>query len=272
MGDTTLTVDEDVKNTLSANYRHDLHHSWTEFFEGVMEILPTVETIEDGCANCGETPFWNGPTENYGGVIQWFHTEFEGDDIYGTGYFCSPECAAERQEEIDAMVPEEPDLVAVGGHERMRTEFEGATFYIDGDARQVGIPIPGAFSGESSHGYEYDYLGEPVYLKNEGAWVQSGVIEKVFHEETHTTLDLGKSVTVEQLNHPDDEKREAFIETYSHWYSQECPECGEEIRVNEDMGDEIECPECETTVKRNPVHEQEIPDEILEYREKQLDD
>jgi hypothetical protein len=73
----------------------------------------------------------------------------------------------------------------------------------------VGIPVPGAFAGTTSHGDEYAYIGEPVYVKNEGDWIQSGVVEDIYHEEAYTALMLGHDYEVEMSNHPDEGRRAA---------------------------------------------------------------
>lgn len=262
MGDTSLTVDADTKQRLSDEYRSPEHDSWTEFFEGLMKMLPTREQMQE-CTweECDRNLLRSGPVENWGGVIRFFHEEVwedgENSHFYGANYYCSPECAQKAQEQVNAMVPREPDLVRVGGADMMVAEFGGATFYIDGDRMEVGIPLPGAFDGSDSHGNDYDYIGEPVYIQNEGRWVQDGVIENIIHEETHTALILDPhgSYSTVMLNHPDEERRENYEEKHVNWYDQECPECGADLRVHDGMPDEIECGECETMIGRDPYAE-----------------
>jgi hypothetical protein len=106
-------------------------------------------------------------------------------------------------DEMQSYVPEHPDLVVVGGRNALRVEFGGASFYIDGESREVGIPLPGAFTGTDSHGeYDYEYIGEPVYIKHDERWVQSGIILDIIHEEAHTTLILGYDIEVEDAHRP----------------------------------------------------------------------
>lgn len=205
MGETSLTISDEIKERLE-NYRHEDHESWNEVLDSFMTVLPTQEELEDGCINCGKERFLDAPIQEVGGFVQWMHAEYDGQDIYGSNYYCSPECAHEVQEEVDSYVPENPDLVVVGGKDEMRTEFEGATFYLDRDTMEVGIPLPGAFGGSDSHGNTYEYEGEPVYIKNEGQWVQKGVIENIIHEETHTALILEHEFNVTEEYHPDKEE------------------------------------------------------------------
>jgi len=242
MGNTTLTISEDTKERLQ-DHRADEHYSWDEMLDGMMEVLPAVEEVEDGCSHCDDPQFYGGTVEDTGGVVQFFHTEFEDNDIYGTRYFCSTECAHEAQEEVNAMVPEEPEEVLVGGKSEMRASFEGASFYLDRDTREVGIPVPGAFAGGDSHGNEYDYEGEPVYVRNEGKVVQKGVIEDIIHEETHTTLLLGRSIETEMLNHPNAERREEYKEQHEKQEHNECAQCGTEFQYPTKEPPE-ECPDC----------------------------
>lgn len=258
MDETSLTIRESVKNRLEG-HRHDSHGSWSEQLEGMMEMLPTIEEIyEDGCANCGEKPYhpdW--PPEKNGGVIRFFHSEFEGQDVFVSTYFCSIECANETQEEIDRQFPEEPDLVVVGGKEQLRAESSDCSFYFTGDVMQITLSIPGAFEG---------YEDEPVFIKNADQWVQTGTVGQVIHEEAHTTLDLSQAVNSARLYHPDDETRQEAIESYCHWYKQTCPECGEELRVSEAMDETIKCGYCDSEIEREPVDEEELPEPVRDFR------
>jgi len=205
MGDTSLTVDADTKQRLSDDYRSPEHDSWTEFFNGLMEMLPTREEMEEcSYGDCDRNLWRSGPVEDWGGVIQWFAAEHNGSTIYGNAYFCSPEHAEAAQEEVRQMVPTNPALVRVGGHEELSTEFTGAEYYLDGEHKELSIPMPGAFGGSDSHGNDYDYTGEPVYLQNDrGEWVASAVVDEIIHEEAHTALILGSNLSVEKGHHPD---------------------------------------------------------------------
>jgi len=242
MGETTLTIAEDTKELLK-DYRAAEHDSWSDTLTGMMKVAPSVEAVKDGCEYCDDSHFYAGSVEETGGVVQFFHAEYEGEDIYGSRYFCSGECAHEAQEEVDAMVPENPDEVLVGGKAEMRASFKDASFHIDRDRKEVGIPVPGAFAGGDSHGNEYNYEGEPVYVRNEGAVVQKGVIENIIHEETHTALLLGHEEATVMLNHPNEGKREEYEETHANWTDAECYACGTTFKFTVGEPPE-ECPNC----------------------------
>lgn len=243
MGDTTLTLDESIKQQLAA-HRTDAHGSWGDTLEEMMTILPPSDDYQEGCLNCGRGPRDpNRPSES-GGVIQFFSVEQGDQTITGSNYYCSPECAHEKQEEVNAMVPTEPDAVIVGGRSELRTVVEGATFHLDEHTMEVGLDVPGAFGGQDSHGDEYDYIGEPVYVENNGQIVQEGVVEEIYHEETHTSLLLGHDHEVTQLNHPDEEVREEYEEMHAKWTEDECAACGKPMRYMVDDPPE-ECPHCD---------------------------
>lgn len=242
MGPTTLTVDEEVRERVE-EHRGDAHHSVEDVLVGMMRMLPPVEAIMDGCENCGDDPFHKSRPEKAGGVIWSFHVEEGGEEQYISRYFCSPECAKEKSDEEGKWVPEHPDKVVVGGVSELRTEFEDASFYMDRDVTEVGLDIPGAFGGTDSHGNEYDYEGEPVYVKNEGHWVQDGVIEDIIHEESHTALILGRDHEKVMLNHPDDEKRENYEEMHAKQNRDECAQCGASFQYSAKEPPE-ECPDC----------------------------
>jgi hypothetical protein len=244
---TTISLDWDVKERLGENYRHDKHRTWTEWCEAVMRILPPLDEFE--CVNCGEEP-WNTevPTEEYGGVIRWFKAEYDDQEFWNSNWYCSAECLEEMEDDIQRQVPEMPDRVLVGGADEIRCGIEGARFMIDGEQQSVTVGTPGALSGTSVGGREYDYVGEPVYIKNRGEVVQHGVVDDIIHEEAHTVIILGHDHATELLNHPDEQKREEYEEMHAEWYNSDCPECGAELRVCEDWeGDDeidISCHEC----------------------------
>jgi len=243
MGDTTLTIDDDVKEQLGA-YRHPAHDSWGDVLVTLMHVAPSHENVTDGCANCGIELPPDRPVDESGGVVQFFGTEYDGEMIYGSTFFCSAECAHENQQEINAQVPERPERVVVGGKAMPRAEFEDATFYLDRDMREVGIPVPGAFGGSDSHGEEYDYLGEPVYIYNENKWVQRGVVSELIHEESHTALILGRDIATEMYHHPDDSAREEYRDQHQQHTETECPNCGQGFI--HPVGDPpVECGVCE---------------------------
>jgi hypothetical protein len=236
MADTTVTFDDSKKERLS-KYRTDAHDSWGDVLDGLMDIVPTPEKVaEDGCINCGQTPRFPDQIWSSEGAIHFFKTDFEGNELRYANYFCSPGCAQEAQEDAEAHLPREPDTVIVGGLEDQRVKLNGATFLLDGQAMEVGLNIPGAFSDE-------DHTGTPVYIENGEKIVQEGVIDHVAHEENHTTLVLGRDHGVTRRNHPDEETREEYIEMRSKWTDGECAVCREEFRYQVEEPPE-ECPHC----------------------------
>jgi len=239
---TTLSVEPETLEQLE-EYRAEDHHSWDDVVSGMMKMLPTFREVRDGCVYCDDDRIYNGTPEDTGGVVQFFHTSYNDSDVYGSNYFCSPECAHEAQQEVEEYVPETPDKVLVGGKSEMRAEFVGATFYLDGERMEVSVSVPGAFAGSDSHGNDYDYHGEPVYIYNEGRVVQKGVIEDIIHEETHTALILGHDRATVMLNHPNDKKRVEYEEVHANWTDAECYACGTTFKFT--VGDPPEeCPNC----------------------------
>lgn len=210
MGDTTLTIADETKERMKP-YRAPSHGSWSETIDALLEILPSADSLDAGCQNCGQETI--GHFTSRGGVLRWFHYENPGGGSGGvaSNYYCSVACLSEMQEEVDNHFPEDPDLVVVGGKDQYRVEVEGATFGTDRMAQWVGLDVPGAFDGESSHGDDYEYVGEPVYIKNAGQWVQQFVIEDIVHEEGHTTLFLEHDYHA-AAHHPDDQRREEYRE------------------------------------------------------------
>lgn len=203
---TTITLNDETKTRLE-RYRSDRgHYSWSETLEALMDVLPTIEQFQAGCLHCGREPTADFPAADPGGVVMWANPE---GGPPGTYYFCSMDCAHAEHERWASYVPEYPDLVVVGGAEEMRCDVTNATYYLDDETMEIGIPLPGAFGGADNLGHEYDYLGEPVYIKNDDRWVNSGIIESIIHEETHTALILGHGEpAVLREHHPDEEKRE----------------------------------------------------------------
>lgn len=242
MGETTLTIDELTRERLDI-HRADAHDSWDETLDSLMEVMPTPGDVREGCTNCDTELRWEGTVEDTGGCIVFFRAEYDDNTMYGSNYYCSAECAHEAQQEAQKYVPERPDRVLVGGKGEPQTGFGDASFYLDGEVREVSLNLPGAFAGTDSHGNEYDYFGEPVYVENEGQWVQSGVIEDIIHEESHTALLLGHDHETEMLLHPDEEKRADYRERHEKRESDECAVCGAEFSYPVKDAPE-ECPEC----------------------------
>lgn len=212
MGDTSLTIPEQTKDRLS-RYRHPDHDSWSETLHDLMDVIPTVDDTKEDCSNPDCENEHLSPDETLkhrGGVLRFFtvhghdYPDLEEDtEYFSSNYYCSLECATHVEERNKAYLPENPDRVVVGGKDEMRVELTDTSFYKDGHSTEVGINIPGAFAGQSSHEYEYDYFGEPVYVQNEGMWIQKGIIDDIIHEETHTALILGHDHAIESEYHPD---------------------------------------------------------------------
>lgn len=245
MGDksmTTVSIEQHARDRLD-DYRHEKHGTMTDVVTALLEMVPPVEEMHEGCANCGTEPIESIPMEEQGGVIRWFSHELDGTTIYHSNYFCSAECVAELDEEIERHVPREPDRIEVGGKSEMRAAFSDATFHIEGQQQEVGIPIPGAFAGEDSHGGEYDYVGEPVYIWHEGDYRQQGVIEDIIHEETHTALILGHDRETVMLNHPDEERRREYAAQHEKWTTADCGACGTELHFMVNDPPDV-CPKC----------------------------
>lgn len=271
--ETSIGLSQKTRDELD-DYRSPGHASMEETVEGMMKMLPSAEEIlEDGCrySECERNHWSPAKPEDKGGVIQWFHTEVPPDDkpIWSAGYFCSTECAAAAQDEIDRMVPRNPDEVVVGGYNELRTAVEGARFFLDYETREVSIDVPGAFSGLDDLGNEYAYEGEPVYIIEDGRVRQTGIIENIIHEETHTALILAPGYTdhvAVMANHPDHDRREEFLDGYCHRWDATCPECEETIWFGEDMDQKVECGECGETISRPSVPVEDLPDPVREHR------
>jgi len=244
MDQTSITISEHAKSYLE-NLRPETHDSWSETILSACHILPPLEEIHDECTNtdCDRRLEYLDDPEDGGGVIRWHVVERDGKPVYGASYFCSPECLQAVEERIGHKFPDEPDLVRVGGRSQFEVEFGGAEYILDGEQQWVSIPLPGAFDGQSDHGDEYDYVGEPLYIKHDGEWVQSAVVEEVFNEEGHTSLQLGTNVPVQRLNHPEEETREEYLEHHERREQSECYECGGAFSypVQDPPG---ECPLC----------------------------
>jgi predicted Zn-ribbon and HTH transcriptional regulator len=237
-----MTVREETLER-AKDHRGEAHESWDDALNGMMDMLPEAESIQSGCdfVDCDESHIYSGKPEETGGVIQFFYSEEH--DLHGVRYFCSPECAKRAQERVNSRMPRNPDEVIVGGRGELRTSFGDATYDFEGRNHSVLIPVPGAFGGESSHDRDYDYVGEPLYIKNDGDIVQMYAIEEVIHEETSTILVLGKDYEVQMLNHPDDAQRELYEEEHAKIEEGECASCGWRFHYKVKEPPE-ECPSC----------------------------
>lgn len=226
MGTTTLSIDEDVKERLDA-YKLPGYENWSEALDGLMNLVPEPGDMVCTRHECDrEARLAEDRQDTAAGVIQHFSYESGGERWFQANWFCSPECAHRFDQDARAHYPEEPDTVVVGGFAMPRAEIEGATFYMDGETREVGIDAPGAFAGVDSHGDEYDYEGEPVYIRHQGKYVQTGTIGNIVHEDAHTglLLDWGPADVV-YLNHPDVDEQEEWMAEQDDVLMVECPEC-----------------------------------------------
>lgn len=251
-GVTTVTISEETRERIE-DHRHDSHHSVEDVLNGMMDALPTTEQLVEGCCHCGKEHLGNSIEEEGGCVVV---TPLPDWGQVNVTYFCSPSCAGEFQEDLRRQFPEEPDLVVVGGKDELRCRFEGARYYIDGETEEIAIEVPGAFTGSEDHsGRDYDYVGEPVYLKNNEEWVQSAIVNDIYHEDAATILDLGGDWQVEGKHHPDEEERHETLGKIRRRRDIECPGCGEMFEVDP-INSPIECPFCDEEI------EVEMPEEL----------
>jgi hypothetical protein len=210
-GSTSFTIEEGTHERLRA-YRTDGHYSWNDCLNDILDTIPPEDKLREGCEHCGERVLLENRRGESQMVVQSFSVDEAGETFHLTRLFCSADCAAEAHKKVQAMVPEDPDKIIVGGADMPRASTEMGTFYIDGETQEVGIPLPGAYSGTDAGGNEYDYVGEPVYVHNDGRVVQSGVIEDIIHEEAHTALLLGHDHDTVMQHHPEEEKRREYAE------------------------------------------------------------
>lgn len=266
---TTVSLDDAVKQRLEI-HRHPHHEDWNDVIETIVDILPMYDELhENGCAHCGEPPWSDVPLDRVGGFLNWFEIpEDHGGGIHSE-WFCSRDCLDAGLDERDKYAPEEPDLVVVGGYQQPRAELTDAAFGMDGSDMWVGIDVPGAFSGEKRYSGEFSYEGEPVYVKNRGEWVHTGVIDTTFHEEGHTSLELASfadSVPV-RLCHPDEEIRERRKEDYMPWLSGHCGSCDVGYRFQARDPPE-ECSECGSSeIENEELDEDDLVDVEIEALE-----
>lgn len=262
MGKTSLPTSESVKERFGNRHRHPMHASWNDVLESVMAIMPSYDELEDGCAYCGDPPFENGKIEETSGVIHYTKLPEEHGGGLTTSWLCSLECAAKAHEHRQTQLPREPDLIRVGGDNVPAVEVtDHLTLHFSAENREVGIGLPGLFASGEDPESTYDYVGEPVYIKNRGKWVQDGVIEDIMHEEDHTALVLGYGHWPDiALNHPDRERREQYRQKHAPHFTQDCPHCETEIRLHGGLPDAIDCPECGERVKRDHHEDEAVGD------------
>lgn len=209
-----MTVDDETMERAD-DRRADVHESWDDWLLYAVRTIPTMEKLRDGCSMCDEQLLQKGDPDRSNFFIRTIQVDTPTGEHFTRQVFCSAECVQDRIDKEDAYIPEEPDKVLVGGVDMPQAEFTDATFTMDGTAKQVGVPVPGAFAGTTDGGVEYEYVGEPVYVKNDGRWVHDGVIERLFHEDHRTTLGLGSDTATVMLNHPDPERREEYKEHHA---------------------------------------------------------
>lgn len=210
---TTISVDGDAREQFGG-HEFPGHASNQDVLESMMAVAPTAEQVlEDGCTYCGETPTKGDVPEVKGGVVFFESRDLDGDTITGDWYFCSTGCLTAWQEESREPFPRWPDRVVVGGRDAGRTSVEGAEFIVErwpSDAR-LRLEVPGAFLGETRHDREIDYVGEPVWIRNNDKWVQSAVVSDVWTEDTYTYVELEIDEAVEKRHHPDRDRRRELL-------------------------------------------------------------
>lgn len=218
--DTSIGVSTETKRRLET-YRDDSHANWDEVFESITNVLPSQEEInENGCSQCGGKPHAEGPIDHIGGLVQWYAHEYEGNMITGSEWFCSDTCYQDRKNEIETMVPTHPDQVLVGGYAHPRIELDETRFYLDGDIKEVSVDLPLYLDG---------YEGEPIYVVNEGKTRFSGVVDDVeTFDRQHTSIIMGMSVPVEMYCHPNEDRRESWLDNRDT-ETVKCPRCGDEF-------------------------------------------
>lgn len=248
----SLAVKQSTKDDLDKEYYGPEYPSQDVLVKGMMAALPTQEQIEEGCYQC-DKPFHTTKFEELNAVIHTFYSEEH--DHRATRIFCSESCFHEARESERADFPHHPQKVVVGGKDELRAVIGDAEFIIDGNRMEVSIDVPAAFSGTDSHGDEYDYEGEPVFIQNDGdEWVQDGLVDDIINEEAHTALVLDPA-HAENLepHHPDPEVREDFFEN-----SIVCPECERRYRYYDEDNLPFDCVDCSSPV---PGHKADDADD-----------
>lgn len=194
----TISIEPETKDRLD-EHRWASHEDREAVINSMMEVVPSREDIKAGCARCGLSPWGDGPVDEIGGVVDWF-TDENGETI--STWYCSRDCLIREHKEVDDVGTDHPDLVVVGGNEMPRARMASGTHYrYDSVSEEVLIDVPGAFTGRDV-GRRYDYHGEPVYLKNNGVWFASGVIDNILHADGRTHLLLERDPETERENHP----------------------------------------------------------------------
>jgi hypothetical protein len=216
MGKTTIALDDATKDELDA-YQVGDHDSANDTLRALLNLIPHPEDMYDkGCANpeCGKTLPSGTSADRYDLTIEHMNLDpVNAPPINQSNFFCSPGCAVELQEHSQEQAPSDPDKVIVGGHDEMRFEFGGARYRIDGHTEEVSLGIPGALTGQDSHGYEFDYEGEPVYIHNAGRVVQMGIVDEVINEESHTAIIMGHgNLDMQYEHHPNEAKAQEYFE------------------------------------------------------------
>jgi hypothetical protein len=211
----------------------------------MMNVLPTVSDRTDGCQVCAQTPLPDEPIDESIGVVRWYQDDTGTARYYRSNYYCSGDCFDTILDKIEKYIPQDPDLVRVGGRVLPETKLQDCSFLHAADQMEVTVPVPGGFTGVSkTDESEYNYLGEPVHVKNEGDWIQSGIIKDVLHEDHQTTLVLESKFHIEQLTHPESRVREEHRQNAPSDVELDCETCGKTLIQS--PSDKYEtCPFCE---------------------------
>jgi len=190
--DTSIGLSQDTRDQLD-DYRAAGHESMEDVIAGLLKMVPPADDIlHDGaCAwdECDSNLWVPDTPEERGGVIQWASTDYDGQKLYNSTYYCSVEHAAKNQDKIDEMAAGEPDEVKIGGADEitMSLTMDGMRLH-HGHPHELGIDAPLDLVGEDRHGYSYDYHGEPIEVINGGKVRFSGEITDMLREETYTAI------------------------------------------------------------------------------------
>lgn len=254
MGRTSLPATDEVREAVE-DVSLPGHDTIPETILDLTRIVPDADDFNGGCQGpgCERTPHGDEGYADSQYIFIPFVREWEAGGNSGTArgvmFFCSPSCYDAHREQVNTQLPSEPDMVKIGGRAEWDVEFHNASYTIDGDTHEIGIPIPGALSGSDSRGNEYEYEGEPVFIMDDDAGVvQEYVVDEVIHEEGHTAVLLGNDHTITALNHPDRDVRAEYrnSESREEWPQKVCTECDSLVPVNPEDPRE-ECPCCGST-------------------------
>ncbi len=158
MADTTIGLNHDTVERLN-DQRGDGYLSHDEYINGVLDVVPSMGQMEEGCTYCGKDPLNESRIEESNGVIRWSFHEYDDDEFVVSNWYCSPECAKKAEDEAKAHVPRHPDKVLVGGKDELRAEVEGATFLLGEGVFEAVAVGPDWLVPSTSIGHTPAYVG-----------------------------------------------------------------------------------------------------------------